>query len=57
MKTIQSDSNMGLSPIDVISEIILSADDLSHFIKSFKVQPFGNIVGMAIQAMGSQIKP
>ena len=54
MKTAKSNSNMGLSPIDVFSEIILSSHDLSQFIKSFNVHPFGNIVGMTIQAMGPQ---
>ena len=53
MKTLESNSNMGLSPIDVISEIILCADDLSQFIKSFDVKPFGNLAGMTIQAKGS----
>ena len=52
MKIIPSNSNMGLSPIDVISEIILPANDLSEFIKSFGVKPFGNLIGMAIQATG-----
>ena len=43
---------MGLSPIDVISEIILSDDDLSDFIESFNVKPFGNRIGMTIQVKG-----
>ena len=43
---------MGLSPIDVISEIILSDDDLCHLIESFNVKPFGNRVGMTIQVKG-----
>ena len=44
------DSTMGISPLDIFTDILIEITDLKNFVHTFDIQPNENKTGLAIQA-------